>query len=93
MTSSVRRDQSAGCRRSRSHAYACHAARLGVVRVIWVLRFPAESNSLVTVVSGLPPRPMRAISLSHSTWASASALFYAVGKVGILGWFCGDRSS
>ena len=69
--------QSAGCRRSSSHAYACHAARLGVVRVVRVLRFPAESNSSVTVVSGCPPRPMRAISLSHSTWASASAFFRA----------------
>ena len=76
-TSSVRRDQSAGCRRSSSHAYACHAARLVVVRVVRVLRFPAESNSSVTVVSGCPPRPMRAISLSHWTWASASAFFRA----------------
>ena len=74
----MRRDQSAGCHRSRSHAYACHAARLGAVRAMRVLRFPAESNSSVTVVSGCPPRPMRAISLSHSTWASASAFFRGI---------------
>ena len=59
----MRRDQSAGCRRSSSHAYACHAARLGAVRV---LRFPAESNSSVTVVSGCPPRKASGIAASPS---------------------------
>ena len=62
-----------GWRRSSSHAYACHTARPVVVRVVRVLTFPAASNSSVTVVSWPAPRAMRAMWLSHSVSASASA--------------------
>ena len=62
-----------GWRRSSSHAYACHAGRLVVVRVVRVLRFPTGSYSSVVTVSRWSPLAMRAIWLSHSTSVAASA--------------------
>ena len=79
-----------GCRRSSSHAYACHAGRLVVVvRVVRVWGFRPASYSSVVTVSRWSPLPMRAIWLSHSTSVAASA-FYVVGKVGIRGPLSGE---
>ena len=91
---SVRAHRS-GCRRSSSHAYACHAGRLVTVRVVRVWDVPGGVELLgdcrleagATGYAGYPAEPF------GFGFGFGFGLFYATEKLRILGRFRGDRGS